>query len=136
MRHRAQQVVGSNRDRRQGLRDLLQRDDGLVETMGLELGLLAQVGVFDHQRHLGTDRLQQLDILLGQGVSGGQTRDQVSRVALTANQGYDQGSLDTGELGEKAQRASRIGGQRFRDFDAGGRLARKPFRQLHGTQPP
>ncbi len=135
MRHRSQQVVGSDRDGSQSLRDLLQRDDRLVESARLEFGLLAQVGVLDHQRHLGGDRLQQLDILLGQRVTRGQARDEVSRVALAAHQGHHQGSLDTAELGEEPEAASGIGGELVDDFDPYRRLVCKAFRELQGTQP-
>ena len=79
--------------------------------------------------------MQELDVLLGQRVPRGQAGDEISRVALAANQRDDQGSLHAGELGEELQTASGIGGQAPGDFDAGRRCARKSFRQLERTEP-
>ncbi len=103
--------------------------------MGLELGLLAQIRVFNHQRHLGGNRLEQFDILLGQRVPRGQTGDEVSRVPFATNQRHHQGALDAGELGEELQAPSAIGRKGFCDLHIGRGFARKSVRQLQRAQP-
>ena len=132
---RPQQVVGTDRDRRQGLRDLLQGNDGLVEPVSLKHGLLAEIRILDHQRHLSRDRLQQLDVLLRQDVTGQHARDQVAGILLGPHERHHEGLLQPGQLAKDSESMPRVAGEVGNGLHPRRRLRGKAFGKLRRTQP-
>ena len=136
MGDRAEQVVGADRDRRQRLRDLFQGHDRLVQTVGLELGSLLQLGVLDAERHLAPDRLQQLHVGVSQRPAGRDADQKVAGVLLAPQQGDDQRLVQSGQLPQQTQGGPGFVAQLGDPFGCRPRIESQAPAELAGGKPP